>query len=272
MTAESREELFGRYWAAKQAGAAYGLSSDFEEDPSFATDPELSPYWTENPLTEQARNTFPELPSRNFPPFVNVAAGSGKTYFLAMHSIILANPVVILPSALITSEAGPTSVTSGLSEGTATQHSTTPENDRVEELIWRIGTAPSIRYRQRLAARLTELQKTVQEEEPDGRGITVRSLQHFFDFLKVYPDLRCPAISATPERNIYASWKSGSNRVFSVHFLPDGNVRFVIFCPNDKHKEEMIRISGTATADTIISIATPHGVLNWASDERPDNP
>jgi hypothetical protein len=112
----------------------------------------------------------------------------------------------------------------------------------------------------------------VQEEELDSRGITVRSLQHFIDLLKAYPVLRCPAVSVTPDRNIYASWKSGSDRVFSIHFLPDGKARFVIFCPNDKHPGETIRLSGTATVDVVMSIAEPHGVLNWASDERPGNP
>ena len=106
----------------------------------------------------------------------------------------------------------------------------------------------------------------MQEEELDGRGITTRSLEHFIALLKAYPALRCPAISATPERNIYASWKSGSDRVFSIHFSPDGKVRFVIFFPNDKHPGQTIRLSGLATVDTIISVATPHSVLNWATE------
>jgi hypothetical protein len=106
----------------------------------------------------------------------------------------------------------------------------------------------------------------VQDEELDGRGITARSLQYFTELLNAYPTLRCPAVSVTPDRNIYASWKSGTDRVFSIHFLPDGNVRFVIFCPNDKHSGETIRLSGAATVDVVISIAAPHGVLNWASE------
>ena len=136
----------------------------------------------------------------------------------------------------------------------------------VEEIIWSAGTTLSVPYRTKLASRLTELQKAVQEEELDGRGITVSSLQHFIELLQAYPALRCPAVSVTPERNIYASWKSGSDRVFSIHFLPDGKVRFVIFCPNDKHPDQTIRLSGTATVDVIISVAAPHGVLNWAAE------
>lgn len=136
----------------------------------------------------------------------------------------------------------------------------------VEEIIWSAGTTLSVSYRTKLASRLTELQKAVQEEELDARGITARSLEHFIELLKAYPALRCPAVSVTPERNIYASWKSGSERVFSIHFLPDGKVRFVIFCPNDKHPDQTIRLSGTATVDVIVSVAAPHGVLSWAAE------
>jgi hypothetical protein len=119
---------------------------------------------------------------------------------------------------------------------------------------------------------LSELENAVKEEEPDGRGIAVKSLHHFIELLKVYPALRYPAVSVTPDRNIYASWKSGSDRVFSIHFLPDGTVRFVIFRPNHKHPGETIRLSGAATVDVVMGIAAPHGILDWASDERPGNP
>jgi hypothetical protein len=129
-----------------------------------------------------------------------------------------------------------------------------------------------ISYRAQLAARLRELQDAVQEEESGSLGITVRSLQHFVEFLKAHPTLRRPAVSVTPDRNIYASWKSKFDRVFSIHFFPDGNVRFVIFRPNEKHAGEVIRISGTATVDVVMSIAALHDVLSWASDERPSNP
>jgi hypothetical protein len=65
---------------------------------------------------------------------------------------------------------------------------------------------------------------------------------------------------------MYASWRSGPNEIFSINFLPDGKVRFVIFHPNNKHPGEAIRQSGTATVDVIIGVAAPHGVLAWASE------
>jgi hypothetical protein len=142
------------------------------------------------------------------------------------------------------------------------------EAESVEEIIWRVATTLPVRYREKLTIRLSELQKAMQEEELESRGISVGSLHYFVEFLKTNRALRCPAISVTPDRNIYASWKSGPDRVFSVQFLPDSNVRFVIFCPNDKHPAQAVRISGTATVDVLMSVAVPHGVLSWISDER----
>ena len=148
----------------------------------------------------------------------------------------------------------------------ATQQPPTTEDESEEEIIWRVGTTLAVPYRISLVSRLSELQKAVQEEELDGRGISAKSLQHFIELLNAYRALRCPTVSVTPDRNIYASWKSGSDRLFSVHFLQDGKVRFVIFCPNDKRPGETIRLSGTATVDVILSTAAPHGVLNWATE------
>ena len=159
-----------------------------------------------------------------------------------------------------------TPVPFGQSGSMGTQQPPTIEDESVEEIIWRVGTTLSVQYRAKLTSRLSELQKAVQEEELDGRGISAKSLQHFLKLLKAYPTLRCPAVSVTPDRNIYASWKSGSDRVFSIHFLPDGKVRFVIFCPNEKHSGETIRLSGAATLDVVMSVVEPHGVLNWATE------
>lgn len=140
------------------------------------------------------------------------------------------------------------------------------DTQSAEEIISRVRTMLPIQHGARLASRLRDLQKAVQEEELEGGGIAVGSLHNFIELLQAHPALRCPAVSVTPDRNIYASWKSGPDQIFSIHFLPDGKVRFVIFHPNDKHPGQAIRLSGTATVDVIISVAAPHGVLAWASE------
>ena len=255
MTEAVHQSSNRRYYAV----AAHGFSENFEEEPNFPI----------IPSSVASGGTAPVV--IDYPRVSGVVAGVRKRY-IVKYTGTSVKPFEIAPETLVTSKALGTPVTFGQAGSMATQQPPTTEDETVEEIIWRAGTTLSIRYRERLASRLNELQTAVQEEEPDGRGITVKSLQQFIEFLKAHPALRCPSITATPERNIYASWKSEPDRVFSIHFLPDCKVRFVIFYPNDKHKEEMIRLSGTATADIIMSIATPHGVLSWVSDERPGNP
>lgn len=265
MTEETPDQSFGRHLAAKKAVAAYGLS-EFEEEPSFATAPSSSASWAADVTILSPDDIYAETVSQDYPQVLRVAAGSGKTHIFIRYTRDSGKPFGILPATFVTSGGAVTPIKFGQGSSMATQQPPTTEDESVEEIIWRVGTTLSIRYRARLASRLSDLQKAVQEEELDGRGITVRSLQHFIELLKAYPSLRCPIVSATPDRNIYASWKSGSDRVFSIHFLPDGKVRFVIFCPNDKHSGETIRLSGAATVDVIIDIAKPHGVLKWASE------
>ena len=266
MTEEAQEEFFGQYWAAKKAVTAYGLSEDFEDASSIATAANSSAAWAANAPVECPPDVFAQAVSQNYPRFVRVLAGTGKSYIFDRHTRRSVKPFGTLPATLVTSVVAVTLSTSGHGGSMATQQPPTTEDESIEEIIWRVGTTFSARYKAKLAARLTELQRAVQEEELDGCGITAGSLQHFFEFLKAYPALRCPAISVTPERNIYASWKSGSDRVFSIHFLPDGNVRFVIFCPNEKHSGETIRLTGAASLDVLMNVVEPHGVLDWATE------
>ena len=253
MTEALQDQLFGRYLAVRKAVAAHGFSENFEEEPNFGTIPSSAAA----DLSTPAVIVYPRISG--------VVPSVGKT-FIVGYTGLLVKPFEIVPATLITSKALGTPVTFGQSGSMATQQPPITEDESVEEIIWRVGTTLSVQYRAKLTSRLSELQKAVQEEELDGRGISAKSLQHFLKLLKAYPTLRCPAVSVTPDRNIYASWKSGSDRVFSIHFLPDGKVRFVIFCPNEKHSGETIRLSGAATLDVVMSVVEPHGVLNWATE------
>ena len=253
MTETNQDQSFGKFLAIKDAAAAHGFSEAFEEERSFSTIPSSAA----SDLSAPVVIVYPRVSG--------VLPGGGKTY-LVKYAGTSVKPFEIVPATLITSKAPGTLVTFSQGGSMATQQPPSTDDETVEEIIWRAGTTLPVRYKARLVSRLNELQKAVQEEELDGRGISAKSLQHFVELLKAYPALRCPIISVTPERNIYASWKLGSHRVFSIHFLPDGNVRFVIFCPNDKHSDETIRLSGAATLDVLMSVVEPHGVLNWATE------
>lgn len=268
MTEPSREQALVRYLAATKAVSAYGLVEKFEADDDFATEPMSLCVWIKNAPVVNAFDVHVQTVPAGRLLTDAVRWEGGQTYGLnfTKSSLVVPARFEVLPLASMRSGALEALSMGGQGSSMATQQPSIIDEESVEEIIWRVRTTLPLPYRVRLASRLGELQKAVQEEELDCRGISVGSLQHFIEFLEAYPALRYPAVSVTPDRNIYGSWKSGSERVFSIHFLPDGEVRFVIFRPNDKHPGQAIRLSGTATVDVVISIAAPHGVLDWVSE------
>lgn len=269
MTEEAPDQSFGKYLAAKKAVVAYGLSEEFEDDQHFTM--ALSNSALPRLNLPGVSTGHPHV--QGFPTFY-VSFGAGDARVILSTSKQAAgkfDKLTIVPAQTTVTSDSPESSSISLGASMASEAALITEEESINALIRRMRATLPARYAMRLAARLTELEQAVQEEELDGQGIQAGSLRQFEEFLKAYPELLCPAVSVSPDRNIYASWKSGKDRVFSIHFLPDGKVRFVIFYPNDKHAGDVIRLSGTATADIIMSVAEPHGVESWASDERSGN-
>ncbi|CAG0957072.1 hypothetical protein ARNL5_00610 [Anaerolineae bacterium] len=139
------------------------------------------------------------------------------------------------------------------------------EEDLVKGLIFRIRISRSIPFRQPLANRLFTLFNDAKEEDPASLGISAGSLRNFYNFLRLHTNLKCPTISLTPDYNISASWRGEQKRIFSVHFLPNGDARFVIFIPNVRHPERQIRISGAVTTDILMETVASYHVCDWIS-------
>lgn len=140
------------------------------------------------------------------------------------------------------------------------------EEDKAQDLIYRIKEATIKRRWVNVANRIITLFHDAKEEEPGISGIPVASLRSFYNFMQLYADLKCPVISLTPDNNLYASWRENQNRVFSIHFLPSEDVRFVILTPNDKHPDKQIRLSGTVTPDILMEKVSPFKILDWLSE------
>lgn len=140
------------------------------------------------------------------------------------------------------------------------------QDEQVQELIFQIKKSPSIRCHESLAKRLITLFKDAKEEDSSDIGIAVGSLRNFYIFFRLHTNLKCPIISLTPDNNIYASWRAEKNRVFSVHFLPNSDVHFVIFRPNVKHPGQLIRLSGIATIDVLMELVAQYGISDWVSE------
>lgn len=137
------------------------------------------------------------------------------------------------------------------------------EENEVQNLISLFRRSLTISYFEILTNRLYALYGDSKEEDPFSSGINLGSLRNFYNFLQLHANLKYPIITLTSDNNIYASWKGEQNRVFSLHFLPTGDVNFVIFKPNDRHPEKQVRISGTATTDVLMETVTPQGLFNW---------
>lgn len=140
------------------------------------------------------------------------------------------------------------------------------EEEQLQDLILRLKTSLSFSYLESLANRLITLFRDAKEADATSPGITLGSLRNFYNFLQLHANIKCPTISLTPEDNLYASWRIEKNRLFSAHFLQNGDTRFVIFKPNSKHPERQIRISGTATTDILKETVAPYGVWDWISE------
>ncbi len=151
--------------------------------------------------------------------------------------------------------------------GPLIQNDLTNSNDiESQELIFRIKTTPNIPDRSNIAKRLLDLFQYSKEDDPDFIGIREGSLKSFYNFLCSYTNLKSPSISLTPDNNIYASWKGENGRVFSIHFLADSDVRFVIFTPNKKHYDRMTRTSGATTFDMLMETEVKaYYIYEWIS-------
>jgi hypothetical protein len=136
------------------------------------------------------------------------------------------------------------------------------EENQTQDLIFRIRTSTSIPYRERLANRLLTLFNDAKEEDPASLGIAVDSLRNFYNFLHLHDNLKYPSITLSPDDNIYASWRDKQNKVFSVHFWSNKDVRFVIFKPIKKYPDRKFRFSGAATIDTLMD-EIPKDMLDW---------
>ena len=140
------------------------------------------------------------------------------------------------------------------------------KDDQAQELIHQIRKSSFVSNQESLANQLITLFNFAKEERPASPGIAVNSLSSFYDFLKLHASIKTPNLSLSPDHNIYASWRAG-NRIFSLHFLPDGDIRFVLFKPNNRHPKRKIRVTGTATGDTLTEIVARESLIDWVLGE-----
>jgi len=108
----------------------------------------------------------------------------------------------------------------------------------------------------RVTKRLDALNKEAKEEDANSIGIVADSLRNFNFFIRQESNLKYPDITLTPDNHIYACWRAKPNKLFSVHFLPNGDTSFVIFNSD-------VRMSGVTMVDKLMNIVIANGVNKW---------
>lgn len=134
----------------------------------------------------------------------------------------------------------------------------------LHRLVENIRVSSIVSYGEKLANRLGTLIEAYCDEN-QGRFLSADSLRGFVGFLEANPTFNYPALTVSPAGNLYAQWKSGNDKLLSIHFLPTGDARFVIFKPNPKHTGRSVHMSCSTTIDTLADAVVPHGVHEWAT-------
>lgn len=133
----------------------------------------------------------------------------------------------------------------------------------VLELIASVKNMKEIPYSEALYENLTSLYSDSKEEEPEGSGINIDSLKSFIEFIKFNCDFTCPAISLTPNNDIYVAWQKDFHQVFSLHFLSNGNVKFVLFVKVNLNDKDLFRISGNITESVNKTVQGLFYFIKW---------
>jgi hypothetical protein len=141
----------------------------------------------------------------------------------------------------------------------------TPKN-RIREQIKALRCGSRLPYREHLARRLDFLLKALEEEGESWSNHSPESLRRMVQFLEAVPEFRCPTVTVTPMASFRAQWQAGPSRHFAVDFVPDEQVRFVVFAPDPGHPERVERVSGIVSATNAMKAIETYQVHRWAVD------
>jgi len=138
-----------------------------------------------------------------------------------------------------------------------------PVEIKVNRLLDEIRDKEHTPLARKVADRISDLYESI-KDDPDEEPVSYDSLKYFIYFLISTPNLKYPDIVLTPTNEIRAQWRTAPNRHFAVSFMSTGDVRFVIFKPNNIDPDRIDRVSGITTVETLIETVQPLRVLEWA--------
>lgn len=132
---------------------------------------------------------------------------------------------------------------------------------RLNELLSQLHAVAALDYRDKLSARIASLMP--HEDEPDDVALSLNSLQQLLQFLARHTELKCPTVTVTPSGDMYASWQKNRSCVFSVQFMDNGQVKFVVL-----RLQSAQQLSGLTSPEALMATVAPLNVMDWAGNER----
>lgn len=123
--------------------------------------------------------------------------------------------------------------------------------------------------REQLALQLAILIDSLEDEGEEWDENSPDSLRQMLLFLEAVPDFRCPTVTVTPSLTFRAQWQASPDEHFALDFLPDGQVRFVVFAPDPRHPDRVQRVSGIVSRVDVMRAIEPYKVHRWAADAGP---
>lgn len=135
----------------------------------------------------------------------------------------------------------------------------------VSDLISYVRNHLKSAYASNLANRLEYLRDASIEEAPEQSPISVASLQGFISFIQKEHSLSKPDLVLTYTGNIRAEWHKSRKEHFAAEFLPNGQVRYVVFARDPNHTLRTDRTQGLVSAESLLDKVKPFNILSWAT-------
>lgn len=132
----------------------------------------------------------------------------------------------------------------------------------LREAINALRCSSALAYRERLAARLEFLYEAFKEES-EGEVLSADCLRGFLLLLERAAFLPYPSVTLTSSGDIYASWRRGSDHVFSAHFRDDGHADYAVIYPHPQDRTVSDRASGSMTMTSLQELMSEFAVRDW---------
>ncbi len=116
-----------------------------------------------------------------------------------------------------------------------------------------------------IANRLEYLLEASTKEGEDQSPLSSDSLRCFINFIQKETNLAEPGLVLSFSGNIRAEWRRSRKEHFAAEFLPNGQVRYVVFSYDKEHPSRVDRVTGLVSVGSLMKKVEPFRVLSWAT-------